>query len=196
MIKTNACTQFLVAIKIYILCFLKKLLFRYTPLLSRLVLSSHMGDKLHICWKDWCHQSLLYTLPVTSLNTKLWFSSTVNNKSRKWNRHTYPKNNTDYFTHPPRTVQNVFSTFSLRPLKADPSSETLPRGSCSHPWMGELRPYSSQVWLWFRKELFFAIDQHWTGCPSFLSCGGENLFSMNNLLHAPVEGDVFQFGHR
>lgn len=63
---------------------------------------------------------------------------------------------------------------------------------------GRAQTYSSQVQLWFRKELFFAIEEHWTGCPSFLSCGGggEDLFSMNTLLHAPGEGDVFQFGHR
>lgn len=104
-IKTNACTQFLVAIKIYKLRFLKKLLFRDTPLLSGLVLSSHMGDKLHIWWKDWCHRSLLYTLPITSLNTKLRFSSTVNNKSRKQNIHTYPKEQYRLFqTSPPKKL--------------------------------------------------------------------------------------------
>lgn len=62
--------------------------------------------------------------------------------------------------------------------------------------MGELRPYSSQMQLWFRKELFFARQRHRTDCASFLSHGGENLYLMNNLLHAPVEGDIFKFGYR
>lgn len=138
----NSCTQFLVAIKIYKLCFLKKLLFRHTPLLSRLVLSSHMGDKAHICWKDWCHRSLLYALPITSLNTKLRFSSTANNKSRKQNVHTYPKEHYRLFhTSLPKTIQNVSSTFSLRPLKTDPSSETLPRGAAiTHEWENSDHP--------------------------------------------------------
>lgn len=46
-----------------------------------------------------------------------------------------------------------------------------------------------------RKDLFFAIVEYWTVCPSFLSCGRENLHLMNNLLHDPAKEDIFKFGH-
>lgn len=81
--------------------------------------------------------------------------------------------------------------FLWGPQKTDPRSEILPRGSCNHPWMSELRPCSSQVQLWFRMELFFATEQPRTLYPLSFPRGRE--FVLDEC--APVEGDTFKFGY-
>lgn len=187
------CAQFLAAMMIHISCFLKKLLFRYTLLLPRLFLSSLMGDKVCICRTDWCHRSRLHTVSITPLTTNLRVKR-LTRKAESKMTHMYPKKNYKQFQISPQN--HSFQVSALwGPCEQIPGLKSYPQGAAITPRMGRLRPYSSQMRLWLRKELFFAIQPHWTGRPSFLSCGGGNLSLMNSLLHAPGEGGVFQFGH-
>lgn len=173
-------TQFLVAIKIYKLYFLKKLLFRYTSLLSRLVLSSHMGDKPHICWKD---RGRLYALPITPLNTRLRFSSTTKAENKMYT-HTL-KNNTDYFKHPSPKPFRMFPVPSLwGPWKQIPALKPYPE-ELQSPMNGRAQSIPQPSAAVAEKGAVLCNRPALDRLPSFLSCGGENLFSVNNFAPCP-----------